>query len=654
MKKLLLLLSLAIPALQSNAEVLFADSFAYSFGNLQSQGMWVTSGYAGSNPINIIDDNLTYTGYQDEVSGHAVRIDMSMGKNAAQRIFSPLGSDAVDGTIYYSALVRVDEFPEASGKPGAILSLTGVNAASGEYGDALTGSEGAGLYVKKGSDSAHALFGISRRSSSNGVNDTDVAWTNTQVSVGATALIVVSYTPGANGSTMRMWINPTATSADAPDAIQAATADAEATLIDVRGLQIAQRSALTSKMPMTTIDEVRVATTFDEIFSGQEPPKVVPNISLSQNPIDFGQVYCGIPYTEQVIVKATDLSEDITLTYGESGLVTASATTIPAEEAMSEQGYELSFTLVAEEGRYYSERITLSSAGAQDKVLILNWHSVPSLVANTIRELCDENSHDMVSVYVYTGQATVTFVESYYDLSYERVVNSIFAQDATGGVELRSATGCGYEEVDISNVRIGDNITNIAGYLIFGDSGLTMVPRTADAYEVVSHDNPVEPIEVTLRDLATAPDGYEFGNQLVRVRNVTFKEDYFLQGDYFGLWNSAKYEIYDGTLDDYEAYAWMWCNKGADYFKQSTEGYFSSKWTLTGFINSYFPIHISPRGFSDFEYEGVAPFAGVEDITADPEVSAIFDLQGRMVTGTPAPGFYIVRFKDGRTMRCKF
>ena len=78
-----------------------------------------------------------------------------------------------------------------------------------------------------------------------------------------------------------------------------------------------------------------------------------------------------------------------------------------------------------------------------------------------------------------------------------------------------------------------------------------------------------------------AESGYIYGNQLVRIRNVRFPDEYYLAGDYHGLWNSQKYEIYDGTLDAYEGYAWMWCNRGADYFKQPTTGYFNHKWNLT-------------------------------------------------------------------------
>ena len=644
-----------LTVLSANADVLLNESFAYSPGSLTSQGTWVVSGSAGSMPIEVVEGSLTRDGYQADAAGNSVKIAMATGKNALQSIFAPKDVPALTGPIYYSALVRVDEFPSSLGKPGAIISLTGANAYSGDIGDSLTGSEGAGLFVKKGDADGTAVFGISRAASPNGVTASYVQWDATEIPVGETALLVVRYNPGEAeneaDATMDLFVNPADATAAAAVSI-AADNDVSETLKDVRGIQLCQRSALTSKVPACTVDELRVATSLDDIFSGTSAPVLVPNVTLSENPVDFGQVYCNVPVSRMVRVMATDLEGDVTLALGESGQVALSTTTIAKEDAMAEGGAELTVTLTAQESRFFSEKITISTPGMADKVLQLDWHPVPTLVASTLSQLCDEDVNDMASVYVYTGQATVTFIESYYDLSYDRVVNSIFAQDATGGVELRSAMGCGYEEVDITGVKVGDNLTNIVGNIIFGDAGLTFVPRTAADWEIASSGNTVEPIELTLRQLALAEDGYVYGNQLVKVKHVTYPDEYFEAGDYYGLWNSQKYEIYDGTLDEQEGLAWMWCNKGADYFKTSTEGVLDTVWTLTGIVNNYYPIHISPRSKADFEDEGLKEFSGISDIEATDgaEVEAVYDITGRRVDAS-AKGVLIVRMTDGTTRK---
>ena len=647
MKKVILALAVAaMAAAPAGAELIFSDSFAYSAGNLASQGPWVYSGTAGSYAIEVTEGSLVREGYQAEAAGNSAYVSMQTGKNALQAIFAPVSGEAA-GAVYYSALVRVDDFPASLGKPGAIMSLTGVHSYTGEMGDNITGSEGGGLFVKKGATDGTAVFGISRKSSPMGIPAGDVEWVESkEIALGETALIVVYYAKneGDSNDEVMLWVNPEQELGAADATIAGQSIDE--TLVDVRGIQLCQRSAITSKIPACTIDEVRVATDAASLFGAGGPAVTVPNVTLSENPVNFGQVYCNISYEKTVTVKATDLTGDITLTPGESGQVTLSQTVIAKEAAMSEEGVEVTITLLPVESRFFSDKIQISTEGAGDKVLQVDWQPVPTLASSTLSTFCNEDENDMTSVYVYTGEAIVTFVESYYDLSYDRVVNSIFAQDATGGVELRSALGCGYDEVDISGVKAGDKITNIAGYLIFGDAGLTMVPRTAAAFEVIPGEFEATPIELTLRDLAMADNGYIYGNQLVRVKHVTFPDEYYEAGDYHGLWNAAKYEIYDGTLDDHPGVAWMWNNKGADYFKTSTAGYFDHRWTLTGIVNSYYPIHISPRGKSDFEDEGLK-HSSLTEVEVAEEGDSAYDLLGRPVDAATARGVVIVRKADG-------
>lgn len=631
------------------ADVLLRESFAYEpDGSLLSQGQWVSNGSAGSNPIKITAGSLIRSGYQDEEAGNSIALGTDMGKTSYQVVFAPGDGPAISGKIYYSVLLRVDKFPASLGKPGALISLTGAN--DGQIGDNITSKEGAGLYVKKGSADDKALIGISRQGNANGVIATNVVWADTEVALGETVLAVVCFEQkdGSADDEVSLWLNPADASA-VPAASQGASAsDVDDTISDVRGIAVSQRSALTSKIPGVTLDELRVATTWDELFSTGEAPKPVPTVTFSENPVDFGHAYCNISVSRTVIVRGTDLTSDITIATGESGQVQLSTDKITREAAMSEAGAQLTITLTPVESRFFYDNLRFSTEGAIDRELRVQWSAVPSTVATTLAQFCDEDNNDMTSVYVYKGEATVTFVESYYDLSYDRVVNSIFCQDATGGAELRSALGCGYDEIDVSGVRVGDKLTDIVGQLIFGDSGLTFIPRTADAWKVVSHDNAVEPIELTLRQLASADDGYVYGNQLVRVKHVAFPIEYYEAGDYHGLWNSQKYKIYDGTMDDYMDYTWMWCNQGADYFKTSTEGYFDNIWTLTGIVNSYYPLHISPRSKADFALEGPNPAAGIEDVALGAAATEVesYDLQGRRATPS-LRGMRIVKMSDG-------
>ena len=641
-----LLLATTLTAVAANAETLLNESFAYRPGNLNSQGVWVSNGTNGSDPVTVVEQNLTFDGYQNEPAGQAVIINTS-GVDSNQAVLAPQGTDPLTD-IYYSALVRVDEFPATSGRPGGIICLTGKNSIDNTFGDGISSTEGGGLFFKKGSSDNKAKVGVCVRNANFGIEDNLISWADKEINLGQTALVVLHYTKtdGDNNDLAEVFINP---SQESPGQADATSTALEESLADIRGIAVNQRNNLRSKMPKVIVDELRVATTWDDIFAGDSQPVTPPNVTISENPVDFGQVYCNITVERTITIRATDLTDDITLTTGESGQVSLSKTTIDKDQAMTDAGVELTISLTPVESRYYYDRITVTTPGATDKILNVQWHPVPSTVASTLAELSDEDTHDMTQVYVYKGEATVTFIESYYDLSYDRVVNSIFAQDATGGVELRSANGCGYQEIDISGVQVGDNLTDIVGYLIFGDSGLTLVPRTADDFTVVSHGNTVEPIELTLRQIALAQNGYTYGNQLVRVKNVRFPDEYFLAGEYHGLWNSQKYQIFDGTLDDYDGVAWMWCNKGADYFKTSTEGYFNHVWTLTGIVNNYYPLHISPRGYHDFTDQGEREIVAIDTIETDTDSTPAeyFNLQGMRVDN-PGKGMYLRR--QGRTV----
>lgn len=643
MKKILLCMASVAFASSLYATSLLSDSFAYSPGQLNSQGMWVLNGTAGSSPILVTEGSLTFAGYQDEEAGNSVSLKIDNSSESAQAIFAPKGTDAPTD-VYYSALVRVDALPTVS-RVLSFFFLTGTSEFSGKFGDGEASSEGGGLFAMQGSQTGKVKLGVSVKNSVNGLATSDISWTDEEFPLGETVLVVLHYVKGSgsNDDTASLFINPTA-DVTAPDATSKGQ---EETLMDIRGIAVSQRTKLLGKSPEVIIDEVRVATTMEDLFSASSDPVVVPNITIEGSSVDFGQIYTGVTYTRDVTIKGTNLTDDITITLGESGQITTSVNVIPKDEAMSEDGYTLSVNLTPQESRFFSDRITLSSEGALDRVINLEWHPVSAFVSTTLAGLANQDTGEdnyEPSLYVYTGQATVTFIETYYDLSYDRVVNSIFCQDATGGVELRSALGCGYEEIDITGVKVGDNLTNIAGYLIFGGDGLTMVPRTPTEWEIASHDNEIEPIDLTLRQLAMAADGYVYCNQLVRVTNVRFLDDYYWAGDYHGLWNAQKYQIFDGTLDEYDGLAWMWCNKGAEYFKTSTAGYFDHTWTLTGILNSYYPIHISPRAFADFEDLGQREMSGVENISTEDanQPAEYFNLQGVRVDN-PENGLYICR-----------
>lgn len=648
-KKIFTPLIMMTACLTAGAETFINESFYYPLGNLCYNGGWVRYGARESNPVQVTDASLSFPGYADEAAGKSVFLANINGSASAQKFFRGADTDPFDGTVYYSALISVSSLPTGS-RTGAFMALTGANVNdAAQFGDGVAGSEGGGVFIRPASDGKYQL-GISRAVSINGAAQSDISWADAELPLDETVLVVVSYTQidGEDNDTMRLWVNP-AEDAAAFDAYVDETAEAAETLRDIRGIELAQRTGLTLKMPEITVDEVRVADSWESIFhpGGSEIPDM-PEISLAEGGYDFGRVYAGIPYTHTFTVSGKNLTGDVVISTDAGELVALDRTTLPREEVMSENGAVVTVTLTPADSNFLSAALRITSEGVSPLTYSVRWSLVPAELGTTLGEYYDEETHDMQTIYVYRGEAVVTFVDTYYDPIYERVVNSIFVQDATGAVEIRSAGGCGYDEVDIEGIAEGDVITDMAGNLIFSDGGVVFVPRTAREFRIVDHGRHVEPLVMTLEQLFYA-ENREVANRLVKVNNIEFPDKYFLGGDFYGIFNSQKYEITDPT----ETAAWMWRFNGADYRNQPTDGYFDSVWNLTGILYETYPLTIGPRSFADFEFVKKRDINAVDEITTGgATVTGRYDLLGRPVADTYR-GLVIETLSDGTTRKLR-
>lgn len=651
MKKFLLpLFTLCLTGLPLHAATILTDTFDYPEGLLYGQGRWIRYGAKESNPIEVTDKALSHPGYADTPAGKAVSLANINGAASSQVIFRQKGEEAFTGTIFYSALINVESHP-TSARAAAIMCLTGANAYDAtKFGDGEPGSEGGGLFTKQGSTEGTYNVGIGRGVAINGNIKTDIEWDSRDLTCNTTHLIVVSYTrtpEDGNADTMQLWIDPTEADMESPAVTLGATAGGEATLADIRGFELSQRSSLSAKMPDTIVDEVRVADSWTDIFHPAGTPDDEPEFELSEAGIEFGRIYAGLTYQCTVTVTGRNLTGDVTLTTGKSGLTELDRTVLPKDEVMSEAGAQFTVTLNAADSRYSSETVTLSSEGAMQRSLSVRWSLVPSEDGTTLRELYDEDTHDMSSIYVYTGQAIVTFIDTYYDPIFERTVNSIFIEDSTAAVEVRSAGGCGYDEVSIEGVNEGDIITDLVGSIIYSDGGVIFVPRTADSYTVAGHGEPLTPEAMTLDEIFNA-EHQDVMYRLVTVPEVSFDEKYIDGGDYYGIFNSPKYQIYDAT----GTFGWMWCCNGADYHNQSTEGYFDSVWNLTGIVYEITPLTIAPRSTADFEFVRKREDSSIGTIETygEQQVTGRYDVYGR-VAGSETRGVIIETLQNGNVRK---
>jgi len=622
-------------ALTASAETYLAESFDYAEGNLYGNGKWVKYGKKTTAPIQVAKSPLTFAGYQDNAAGKAVRLTKESGEYC-QMLFRDKGTDAAKGTVYYSALVNVSELPSGS-RTAAFMALTGANSLDAtKFGDAEAGSEGAGLFAQASGEGFK--LGVSRNVANLGNVKTSVAWADKECAIGETYLVVVKYEiiDGADNDRISLWVNPAKGDAE-PAASVVAEEECSESLADVRGIELRQGSSSVAKTPVAVIDEVRVASTWNEIFTPAKADAVeTPEITITDMSVDFGKVYKGLTYTKTINVKGKNLKGDISLSSPVSGKVTVSATTVAKADAESENGCDVVLTLAVDNTAMTSDKIVYAADGAQSRTQIVEWRPIETIAVNSFKELFDEDNISMNTLYIYKGEATVTAIDSNF--------YTFYAQDSQSAAEVRSASGCGYDEVDLTKVKPGDNITDIVGNVIFSDDGgIDFVPVAADAWRVVSEGNVVEPKVLTFEQIHAA-EACDVIFQLVTVKDVKFDEKYgnYPDPDYYGKFNVPFHLVSDKTRSGE-----LWYFRGTDIYNSSTNGYFDKVWTVTGICYYITPVAtVAPRSLADFV---VQPEGAVDSIAAgEAEVVGYFDFYGRKVEN-PAPGIYVVRRADGTT-----
>lgn len=622
-------------ALTASAETYLAESFDYAEGNLYGNGKWVKYGKKTTAPIQVAKSPLTFAGYQDNAAGKAVRLTKESGEYC-QMLFRDKGTDAAKGTVYYSALVNVSELPSGS-RTAAFMALTGANSLDAtKFGDTEAGSEGAGLFAQASGEGFK--LGVSRNVANLGNVKTSVAWADEECAIGTTYLVVVKYEiiDGADNDRISLWVNPAKGDAE-PAASVVAEEECSESLADVRGIELRQGSSSVAKTPVAVIDEVRVASTWNEIFSPAKADAVeTPEITITDMSVDFGKVYKGLTYTKTINVKGKNLKGDISLSSPVSGEVTVSATSVAKADAESGNGCDVVLTLTVDNTAMTSDKIVYAADGAQSRTQIVEWRPIETIAVNSFKELFDEGNISMTTLYVYKGEATVTAIDSNF--------YTFYAQDSQSAAEVRSASGCGYEEVDLTKVKQGDNITDIVGNVIFSDDGgIDFVPVAADAWRVVSEGNVVEPKVLTFEQIHAA-EACDVIFQLVTVKDVKFDEKYgnYPDPDYYGKFNVPFHLVSDKTRSGE-----LWYFRGTDIYNSSTNGYFDKVWTVTGICYYITPVAtVAPRSLADFVLQ---PEGAVDSIAAgEAEVVGYFDFYGCKVEN-PAPGIYVVRRADGTT-----
>lgn len=488
--------ALAMPQ-QSKADLLISDDFDYPVGTeLWSAGVgtngWLRFNGKIAEPIKIVEGSLTYDGYHP-AAGNMMHL--ASKKNESMCLMKALYDgqpESKTGVFYYSALINIDYAPTSSA-PFIGFARCADNGCFDANGVAKHGS----IILKNTSGGYNVAIAKTNQTVTGTV-------TSKRIAYGATALVVVRYEffEGNNNDRVSLWVNPTpGIEEPTPDYTGTSGTDPGSGQAGISAFVLTQGQTNSLTAATGKVDGVRVATTWADLFatggSGETPAE--PTITASAAELAFPATYSHFGTTTTLNIKATDLTDDITI----SGLTpefTTAVTTVPKEAAMSEEGYDLVITEYLESATdaTLSATLTLTSGSASATVALSGQVTGATKVttAAEIRALANGTP------YVYVGSATVTAVDDWNWLAY--------AQDATGGL------GINYETKKDAVFTVGQEITKIAGSTQF--SGAMFV--TPMAVEFGRTDLTVEPTVLTGAQMSADLAGNVF--KLITIEGVKF------------------------------------------------------------------------------------------------------------------------------------
>ncbi len=386
------------------------------------------------------------------------------------------------GDVYYSALV----------KP---LNTTGLaaNSAAGDYFLALSNQVGASvtsfparLYIKQGSVANTVALGVLNNSGGTAAP----TYTNIDLPVGTTVLIVVKYNLATNSASL--WINPTPGNTEpAPDKTNATGTTTAPALI---ASMVIRQGATTGNVE---IDEIRVDNTW-ALVTPNTAPSTDPTISIS-TPGNGSTIpptsSFNVTFSVQNFTVAAASAGDGFINYIVDGGTTVDKfDTTPISLTLGAGTHTVDMELVDNGGAPLSPPATASVS-----------FTIASL--NPIADIATLRAQPTgaTNFYQLTGEATVTFAVA--------ARNQIFMQDATAGILIDDASN-----IISTAYAQGDGMTGLKGTLNLFNGIIQFLP-IENPGTPSSTGNTVTPKVITLAELNANFDAYE--SQIVKIAGVT-------------------------------------------------------------------------------------------------------------------------------------
>ncbi len=587
---MLLVAILAVP-LGAKAQKTFGfqDNFDYPLGNLFGQGDWMhDTNKQTQNPIQVVEKTLSYEGYSDGANGKCVKLGSAKSSEKLQKRFDEDDNGVLEGNIYYSALINIEEQPTGDCYPMALTLRTKASVVA----EGKSGIDLGRLYLGKGNADDEVKVGIER-------GGTKVVYSSTPLKLNQTYLVVVRYeiqpNPEYSGQgldNVYLYVNPTdfnnlPAEADAVvDGVNNSSSGVKN--YGLQGFAIRQSTTSKATAPVMYIGSVRVADTYKGLF-GESGADTKAKFNVSKKNFELGMVYTDDVYEETVKVTGMNLTGDVSVESSSPAVVVTPAT-LPAADVMGADGAALNIKVTYTEGAQ-NATVTLKTEGAEDITLKLSWTGVSIPEIENIKQLYSKDPDAGLS-YRYKGEATITFKDK------GAANTTYYLQDATGAINLVDEYG-----ILDTDYNVGDKLTGtILGIQSVGGT-IGAVAFSTNLGSVVSTGNTVVPVEATLSQLKAAPADYI--QQLVTVKNLKFKD--VADGAVFAE-GMVQPVVTDGTEE-----AKVRIFKGTSLIGKNIP---TADVTLTGLFTSMKAMLIAPRGIEDIAEQQPQ---GAPEITFTPE-----------------------------------
>lgn len=495
---------LVFPTLNAQAKLLLTENFNYSTGNLYGQGTsidptglgWIRYGSHTANVIQVVDGALSYAGYQETATGKAARI--TNGGTTDEDLQFAFSKDPItSGSFYASMLVNITDAGQGD-KPAYFIAFTGKTSKG--WVDGVNSTEYGRIFSIKSGEGKFQL-GISKNNAAPSVTTEDL-------DLGKTYLLVLKYefVEGTSNDITSLWVNPTDFKNEPTTTLIGTISQGDASATNgLQGIEIRQGQNFERLTPTATIDAIRVATTWTELFNqtaggGDQDP--VPAISVNTTSIEFeGTMFVGGPAaTKTVNVKATDLTADITITTTSTNL-TVEPATITKEAAMSEAGADVVVTFTPNSIETGFPNVVFASEGAKEVKVPVS-ASVVEAVAN-LGAMIEKAKVDGYYYGAISGEIAVT------QAFQQSGQQCLYIQDATAAFLV-------YDSYEVmGDLKAGDRFTGASVYYAEGDLYFETIGTKGE-------NAPVEPEEVSLAELTSNAARYAF--RLVRVNDLTFSQ----------------------------------------------------------------------------------------------------------------------------------